>query len=280
MVEWLLEGVKPSCWQVSLPTDALLHPVAQQLLKHTPAATASNWDEAVQLDLYTDGSFSDSVRAGWSVAAFLHTDRGLLWAGFLADRIWTGQDDRSIGITPECAHPTELVALLHALAMRASAPVAKARVFCDATSAILSCSSPSEHPHYNSLTRAIVAMRLLGEAMQRHTHTHIGHIPSHEGHPGNELADSLAKWAANSTEPGTGPADSAVVHSAGAQELQWLWITVMPNSCSFPQLQADGTFLQYACLMPMLGLLRSGGPSRSQKGCRASCYYASYSITA
>ena len=208
-------------------------------------ATLPVWDKSsplVEVSLFTDGSFQAPCSASWAVVACGRTAEGPVFVGHMSDVLWPAEDERHLGNRHVDAHAAELAAMFVALATIASCDGGIFYVFGDCTSVldVVSCYAHSHAEHL--LATASLDLHLI--AKQRRNDIIFGHVPSHEGHAGNECADSIAKAALKDNE-GQAPDVSRLCKLVRRRQLGWLWWTVtdMCSRRTLPGLDDDGRVL-------------------------------------
>ena len=201
------------------PPAAALHPKARTFLEHLPDSCKDRPLEALQL--YVDGSFigaPSDVKAGWSIVAVGRQDSVWGWAGHLSTSCSPTGDHTTLGVAVTSAFEAELAGLVYALAV-CHAFACPTVIFYDCLSAgqIVAAEATSASP--TALSEAALAIHHL--LWLQHRLPAFGHIKSHEGHPLNELVDSVAKLAAKM--PGPSPVPSELHWASEEKALPWLW---------------------------------------------------------
>ena len=201
------------------PPAAALHPKARTFLEHLPDSCKDRPLEALQL--YVDGSFigaPSDVKAGWSIVAVGRQDGVWGWAGHLSTSCSPTGDHTTLGVAVTSAFEAELAGLVYALAV-CHAFACPTVIFYDCLSAgqIVAAEATSASP--TALSEAALAIHHL--LWLQHRLPAFGHIKSHEGHPLNELVDSVAKLAAKM--PGLSPVPSELHWASEEKALPWLW---------------------------------------------------------
>ena len=157
-----------------------LHPAAAEMLAHLPPRNVELDAEAVML--FVDGSFEHAV-ATWAVAVLVCQQGQWRWAGYQADAVPSA-------LSPSSAYDGELFGqfVAHGIVASTEAPSV---IFFDSTSASLVATAQASTCAHTALGRAVASLHFL---------CHVEGCPpvaqyvkSHSGHPGNELADSIAK---------------------------------------------------------------------------------------
>ncbi|CAE7453145.1 unnamed protein product, partial [Symbiodinium microadriaticum] len=192
---------------------------ARTFLEHLPDSCKDRPLEALQL--YVDGSFigaPSDVKAGWSIVAVGRQDSVWGWAGHLSTSCSPTGDHTTLGVAVTSAFEAELAGLVYALAV-CHAFACPTVIFYDCLSAgqIVAAEATSASP--TALSEAALAIHHL--LWLQHRLPAFGHIKSHEGHPLNELVDSVAKLAAKM--PGLSPVPSELHWASEEKALPWLW---------------------------------------------------------
>ncbi|CAE7716502.1 unnamed protein product, partial [Symbiodinium sp. CCMP2456] len=165
--------------QCEVPIGLRLVPSARAFLAALPAAPQGH-PEALMM--FVDGSFRDGC-SSWSVAVLGLFQTTWHWMGFRAGRV----PDECSGVS---VYEAELWAQLMALCTAAQADLPTAVLFDSQSAALVAHGATAElaaHP-----LQATVASVACYVRCGRHP-LRYRHIPSHQGNPGNELADGLAK---------------------------------------------------------------------------------------
>ena len=200
---------------------AELHPAAATLLASlVPLPTDLAGHQAM---LFVDGSYDTTSKQGtWAVAVVVEDQHVWYWGGF-ASGYFAGYKDDSTS-----AYHAELYAQLVAHLIVAASPWKRSCIFYDATAAAQVTSCEAAAKEWEPLQQGAAAARL-GLAISQREPTLV-HVKSHTGHPGNELADSIATGAHSS---GSQPAHlqehlQQVVHE---KVLDWIWLP-QASTCS------------------------------------------------
>ncbi|CAE7837407.1 unnamed protein product [Symbiodinium sp. CCMP2592] len=211
--------------------ESAMHPAAQRLLSGLrPLQDHVTGDAAM---LFTDGSFDPVAGTGaWAVAVLVRSQQDWHWGGFLAGAL--GADLRQL---VHSAYDAELFAQLVAHLICLANPWSEAAIIFDAQAAAEVTQGTAASASFGALPRAALAARLCTIVQGREPV--LQHVHSHTGHPGNELADSLATCAArsdlNSTE-----LNMHLRHLVADPALQWLWLVQAPMGCGWPRLDEHG----------------------------------------
>ena len=242
-IDLFLQTVQPLCLENLCQDFAFLealHPVARSWLQGLPL-----WDRnetLAGLTLYTDGSFASTGEAAWAVVVTGRKPDGTFaFVGYVGDRLWPQGHALHVGQTKEDAHSAELVALLFAIAVVATQDNMSAHVVGDCTAALDVASARALSHSQENLATVILDLHLF--AVQRGNDFSFQHVPSHEGVPGNECADSIAKHF-SFQEHGRGELQDFCA-SVRLGRLTWLWWTATPfcHQFSLPGLDDDGCTL-------------------------------------
>ncbi|CAE7816813.1 unnamed protein product [Symbiodinium sp. CCMP2592] len=229
---WVLaEAVAPFCrgrFQKDIKGISM-HPTAAALLQDLPLLRQDHTVEATML--YVDGSFDpSSSRGAWAVAVLALAEGQWRWAGFLAGR--SGPRTHMSN-----AFDAEVYAQLVAHLVCVANHWKQAVICYDATSAAQVTSAQAAGKDIGVLQRAAAASRL--HALLQGCAPGLTHTKSHEGNPGNELADSLATWA-----PGqpSSDLDDHIADLIRERIMDWLWLLQPAFApASWPTLDASGT---------------------------------------
>ena len=92
----------------------------------------------------------------------------------------------------------------------------------------------------NATAPAQAILRPLWRALSASRDAQLLHIPSHIGHPWNELADAVAHSASLGTTSGVKAARAALFTPSPA--LDWLWLKWSSDSHAYPTMSNDGNF--------------------------------------
>ncbi|CAE7615069.1 Dnah2 [Symbiodinium necroappetens] len=183
--------------------------------------------------LPTFSSGTSPSRLGGICVLALHHDTWC-YAGYLASPAPIQGSVATLGQAVESSFEVELAALLHALAIAAKLQV-PAMIGYDNLAAGHVAFGAAVDSRNSPMSQACVEilhfLRLCGVAP-------IGfHIHSHQGHPANDLADALARGAADSREL---LAPSAALHEAQhSGALAWIWAACNLHR-SLPTIGSDG----------------------------------------
>ena len=214
-----------------------LHPAAQTWHDSLPT-----WDRHSRLDkltLYTDGSFTPAAGAAWAIVAtgLVHGGREV-FVGFVGDRLWPAGHPLYVGHACQDAHSAELVALLFAMAVASTQDGTAVHVVGDCTSALDIAAARAQSQAHTALASAVLDLHIFAD--QRGTCLTFQHVPSHEGVPGNEFADCVAKHFVCSSVART--EFYTFCEYVRGRRLSWLWwtATVMCQRGQLPGLSDDG----------------------------------------
>ncbi|CAE7867077.1 unnamed protein product [Symbiodinium sp. KB8] len=213
--------------QESVPCAVPLVPAAASFLAAIPRNGPTAPCDALML--FVDGSHRDS-RSAWAVAVLGRHCGQWLWLGFRAGRVPQACSGAS-------AFEAELWAQLVALGIAARAAL-PAVILYDSQSAALVAHGATTNASSDPLQATVASLA----CYVRCNNQAIGfrYIPSHQGNPGNELADGLAKF--HLAWPESADVFScSLVADVLANNYKWLWLcratATMPQ---WPRLDADG----------------------------------------
>ena len=209
-----------------------LHTKAHQLVHSLePLPPEQTGDKAM---LFVDGSSDPKTGQGaWAIAVIVDYQACWYWGGFACDRIQGHLHD------VHSAFEAELLAQLVAHLVIAASSWQQSCIIFDATAAASIATSQAHAQHWGALPKAAAAAHLY--LLTQGRTPGLQHTKSHSGHPGNELADSLATWAqlngASHTEL-SAHLTSLVTEGV----LDWLWLPEASHSNPvWPQLSSVGT---------------------------------------
>ena len=219
-----------------IPATCKLHPAARELLANTRTPLAG---ETVQcLKLFVDGSFDPTSRVcAWSAAAFDSRGQEDVWLGCMAgcvpDFCLTGQTS---------AFQAELFAQFIAALIGVGCDCECVHVLYDARSAsgiaVGDCQDVSQLAIVEPLISAWTLVRSQGKCVLQE------HVKSHSGCPGNELADSLASFAAETRCGLHAPPDSLIHDMLAEKVLDWMWMFAEGDAnWQLPKVGVDGDAL-------------------------------------
>ncbi|CAE7779683.1 unnamed protein product [Symbiodinium sp. CCMP2592] len=209
-----------------------MHPAAHQLLSSLRPWQGPFIGDAAML--FTDGSFDPNTGTGaWAVAVLVRCQKEWCWGGFLA-----GVLSADLQQLVQSAYDAELFAQLVAHLICLANPWPETVVVFDAQAAAEVTQGSAASASFGALPRAALAARLCTVVQGREPV--LQHVHSHTGHPGNELADSLATEAARLD---FSSAELAMhLHNIIADPaLQWLWLVQAPEGGGWPTLDEQGT---------------------------------------
>ena len=208
-----------------------LHPAAAEMLAHLPPRNVELDAEAVML--FVDGSFEHAV-ATWAVAVLVCQQGQWRWAGYQADAVPSA-------LSPSSAYDGELFGqfVAHGIVASTEAPSV---IFFDSTSASLVATAQASTCAHTALGRAVASLHFL---------CHVEGCPpvaqyvkSHSGHPGNELADSIAKAILKGRLAPAPLSDEHVVSYILQGDFDTLWIHRAHNQRgTWPQFDDHGEAL-------------------------------------
>ena len=228
-----------------LPENIKLHPAAAALLSGLPCVQYDRTLDA--LCCFVDGSFKDQT-ATWAVAYIGFQAGRLCWAGYRA------------GVLPAqyaCTSAFEGELFAQLVAYATIAEVCLPAVVCyDAKAAASVTQLQTAKTVSSQLAKAAGAVYAYVKAQGRPVFS--DHTPSHQGCPGNELADSLARHTIGC------PGGEADVHNSvhidvAGQAFDWLWLRSPGMICAdMPDLNEHG---DTAPVLPSPGCLQPCTPA-------------------
>ncbi|CAE7809930.1 unnamed protein product [Symbiodinium sp. CCMP2592] len=213
--------------QRRLPASELLHPAARQLVYGLPVWSRST-PEAIML--FLDGAF-EGGHCTWAVAAVVQVQGTWFWAGYFCGFV-------ADCLSPGSAFEGELYAQFVARGVVARHSVPSA-IFYDNTSAASVAAATAATTARTRLGSATAALQFL--SLYRNVPVACQHVKSHQGHAGNEAADSLAKALLRAQLEPCAPADENLDACILAGDFDWLWIHAASTASScWPQIDPDG----------------------------------------
>ncbi|CAE7028460.1 unnamed protein product [Symbiodinium sp. CCMP2592] len=213
--------------QRRLPASELLHPAARQLVYGLPV-WSRNTPEAIML--FLDGAF-EGGHCTWAVAAVVQVQGTWFWAGYFCGFV-------ADCMSPGSAFEGELYAQFVARGVVARHSVPSA-IFYDNTSAASVAAATAATTARTRLGSATAALQFL--SLYRNVPVACQHVKSHQGHAGNEAADSLAKALLRAQLEPCAPADENLDTCILAGDFDWLWIHAASTASScWPQIDPDG----------------------------------------
>ena len=205
-----------------------LHPAAAEMLARLPPRNDELAVEAIML--FVDGSFEQAVST-WAVAVLVCQHGQWNWAGYLADAVPSA-------LSPSSAYDGELFGQFVAHGIVASAEV-PAVIFFDSTSASLVATAHAATCAHTALSRAVASLHFLCHIAGCQPVAH--YVKSHSGHPGNELADSVAKAVLKGRLEPASLNDEHVVSYIMQGDFDTLWIHRAHDRCgTWPQFDDHG----------------------------------------
>ncbi|CAE7501382.1 unnamed protein product [Symbiodinium sp. KB8] len=193
---------------------AELHPAAAALLASlSPLPTNIAGHQAM---LFVDGSFDTASKKGtWAVAVVVEDQQVWYWGGFASGH-FTGLRGDSAS-----AYQAELYAQLVAHLIVAASQWRRSCIFYDATAAAQVTACEAAAKEWEPLQQSAAAARLGLMVSQREPT--LVHVKSHTGHPGNELADSIATGA-HSCGPQPAHLQAHLQQLVSEKVLNWIWL--------------------------------------------------------
>ncbi|CAE7777776.1 unnamed protein product [Symbiodinium sp. CCMP2592] len=211
----------------ALPASQLLHPAARQLVYGLPTWAGAKLTACM---LFLDGAYENG-RCTWAVAAAVEFQGTWFWAGYFCGHV-------AGSLSPRSAFEGELYAqfVAHGIAARHAVPCA---IFYDNTSAASVAVATAATTASTQLGSATAALRFL--SMYSQVPIAYQHVKSHQGHAGNETADSIAKALLKERIQPCLPADDTLDACVLAGDFDWLWIHAASATCSsWPSIGHDG----------------------------------------
>ena len=220
-------GFALSAYRAEVPDAAQMHPAARWLLSGLPVHARTQKPEAVLF--FVDGSFK-SPRASWAVVCVALVDGTWGWWGYLADRV----DER---VDSGDAFAGELFGQLVALCTIAHECL-PATIYYDCESAARVSSCRTAKCAESLLRRAAASTAAYLVVLGRLPA--MAHVKAHEGHPGNELADHVAKAALRCDDCRAEGSEQHFVDFVLEGSFDWLWaFPCSDQQSSLPQLQDE-----------------------------------------
>ena len=232
MIWTVSQGINISDYCQAMPPSKHIHPTARTFVGLLPKH--NKLDRVEALMFYVDGAYwPTSGRGAWAVAAVGWIQGKWRWVGYLTgeltDEIW-GPGERSAFQPELCAH---LVAQTTAIA----AGVPFTLTYDSTSAADCACALSACRADY-ALTEAMVttfAMLTSTGQVRGYQHT-----KSHQGHPGNELVDSLATACLAEVLPPEGSLAPFLFTAIHCPEFSWLWLSTVHHYSSWPTIGPDG----------------------------------------
>ena len=229
---------------------------------------SDTWVDEVQI--YTDGSF-DGVSSGWSVVLLGLRYGQPSWLRWFAGRVCTSEHSPLwMGASKQGVQEAELTALCYAQLWALS--VCRLDSFGVRSDSLVSVQSSCGHWQCaadNLLARTCRSLAQATEAIGVRPWMSIQHIPAHQGHAWNELADTLAKAAVRCDPCFLFHLDIGAWVRDRAIESLWLILATLTQPRQWPQLQGS-CLLAGASGAPLPGGRFFGVPTRPARDV-ASC---------
>eukprot|EP00438_Fugacium_kawagutii_P006110 Skav219829 [mRNA] locus=scaffold1238:528729:558371:- [translate_table: standard] len=216
--------------QLDLPEELYLHEATKDWLACTPTVLKG---KLCHLHMFTDGSaFQSEAKAAWAFAAFAseHADSPLVefrFLGWLAGPVITSPEYSSFcGATVMDSTSGEASGLFWAALWTFSMLHRFQDIHFHYDATVV---GNAMFAHYNVPGRhAIVGfLRMLTQALEAALGPHrvqAHHVRAHQGHPLNEMVNSLAQWAACGHEVPLPGLNIAELVADDAFPLRWLWL--------------------------------------------------------
>ncbi|CAE7485179.1 unnamed protein product [Symbiodinium sp. CCMP2592] len=231
-LDQVMHGIACDSWplQHRLPELGDLHPAARVFLSHCSLVDQGTWSEVSNslshVDLYTDGSFDGNL-SSWAFVAFGWSETTCYFLGWQAGVVQTSpQLPDYIGADTHHALAGEYSALVWALYWGIQACTFPSLAYhSDCLSALQQANGQWGSQSGDPLMKASRALLQLLCSVQPAFKGAVDHVHSHQGQPGNELADSLAKFAVRTTY--TARLSSRAKELAQAirdGSVQWWWL--------------------------------------------------------
>ena len=252
----------PRCAAADAPDDGGMHvhPAAAYALEHT----ASGWPDALdEIFIFTDGSApaqgqaseDDDGRAGrgWAFVAVGRIGDAYYYMGCL----YHGAAGSGIFIEQSGAldnNDMEFTAVIWALAWAiAVQPACPCVLEVDSLNAINVATARWDMSGQRPSADVVAAIQAVAEQT---VELRYNHVRSHDGHPWNELADAIAKWAAK------GHSCELPGHICDALEatlaIKWEWLRAADGSCGEAYPPIRGGAFEFG--------IEEGGPSVHHPG--------------
>jgi len=202
-----------------IPEGIHVHPSTYHALLDLPLESdPSSW----RWELYVDGSQSQGA-AGWSVVVVCtDRDRSSLWGCYAGQVQLAPQHEQWIGADCQDNISAELTAFI--VAQDVCMRLLPGRPTIIRPDLLLSQMIATYEQITNASPKLAQLCRVLSRWLGKNTK--VDQVPAHKGHPWNELADSIARWAAVQEPASLPPWASPGIHAlAGApHDLHWCWL--------------------------------------------------------
>ena len=218
------------------PDPACLPEHVRQFLAPLPAFSGNTCEV---LQIYVDGSYFPASReheakAGWAVCVLALKQGIWHFAGYLAASASIAGGDTTLGAPVRSSFEVELSAVLHALAIAVKTQVPTLIGYDNSSAGAIAfgTAGESDTSHMGQACLELQHfLRLCGVPPAG------VHIRSHQNHPANDLADALARGAAElPTLPGP---STALKEAQCSGVLPWLWAACNLHP-SLPPVANDG----------------------------------------
>ena len=268
-VELAFAGFALQAYAADMPKHPPMHQAARWLLEGLPVHDRLRRPEA--LLFFVDGSFK-TPHTSWAVACLANVSGKWGWWGFLAhtldERLGTGD-----------AFAGELFGQLVALCTVAHERLPSA-VFFDCESAARVVHGRTAHCHETPLRRAALSVAAYLDVVC--CLPVFQHVRSHQGHPGNELADSLAKAALQQSSFHNVGREQHFVEFILEGSFDWLWaFPLSTDRRGLPQLRDGFATVPEAILEDKVCFRQPAqwapqASAHQARSCRVSCRLATY----
>ena len=202
---------------------------------------APAWDEAVGVEIYTDGSASgtkpplDVCPAGWAFTVWIKTSRRTFFYGAAYGTMMPPGTGYHLGETQDTPLQSEMLALCWALAwMFEYAPGFQlpVRLYYDCQAAGYGVFGSAKPANDGSGDRGLSWFAvILRQCVHSRLRFNAEYIPGHAGHLGNELSDCFAKWTrVHQLSPADHLLPQWPSRLARHPLAEWAWLVIAPAS--------------------------------------------------